>query len=423
MKIDNSFGNPTGYSSFYQFWSDCSLSCGGGFQTRITECRDSQGNVVDSSLCGNTLQLSRKCNVFECPTYPVSLNFTQSLLTTGTPYQINWVGGQLGGYVLLRLSTDPNRVHHYTSPYHPKISIPVNKKAYPFNPNEDTVLYFGLNSGSAIITIPEYQPVSDTYVLVISPADASGFEERPFLADAMMVGVTDYQPTLNFHIQIAVDIDEDVTFRLYGWFQANVTFHITGKSGEFVDRAVRDVLDPGQVETIVVSTESLRSLVLTSTRNDFKSTFVLNKLLTSVHTSGEMINSDGKKRLENVRVTNQTGVTTDCGSFTSCVTCTGYEFNECGWCASSSLCSASNLDGSPSDSMCNNDWYLDSSNCQGQIQPPTVTSSAVTFTIAAGTTFAGFCIGLFVAGVIHFALRNYQQDDLNIQDRRTVDVV
>ena len=54
----------------YSKWSDCTASCGNGFQTRKVACADSEGNEVEDAKCDPiTMTLMRTCNVGQCPTF------------------------------------------------------------------------------------------------------------------------------------------------------------------------------------------------------------------------------------------------------------------------------------------------------------------------------------------------------------------
>ncbi|KAF5279337.1 hypothetical protein FQR65_LT15410 [Abscondita terminalis] len=51
-------------------WSECSKSCGGGYQKRNAVCMDDHNNVIDSSMCSQQENISEQiCNAHKCPSW------------------------------------------------------------------------------------------------------------------------------------------------------------------------------------------------------------------------------------------------------------------------------------------------------------------------------------------------------------------
>jgi len=57
------------YSWVYGSWSSCSAPCGGGTQTNQAHCVSSGGATVDNSLCSGSSIISQPCNAQACPNY------------------------------------------------------------------------------------------------------------------------------------------------------------------------------------------------------------------------------------------------------------------------------------------------------------------------------------------------------------------
>jgi len=400
------------YSYFYQAWSSCSVKCGGGEQSRIVECRDHQGAVVDPSFCSDyTLKLTRNCNNHDCPNFPLSLLVQEGAILTGS-VNLSWAGGQVGGLVLLRISASKS-IHYYTSPFHGKVTFPADQRGYPYQEHEDYVLYFGPNNGSVIVDIPEFIPVSDTYVLVISPADVTGHEFRPLLASVVRVSVTKQTP-LQFMIQIAEKIDEDVTFRLFGWFEFNVTLRVTGDVGETVVLTTIS-MDPGNVSGVVVNTNKLQSLLLkTSTGlmgfglRDTKPTIL------TVNIIGSEIQSQRRAQSANPVGSNTTfiinaSIEYNCFKFPTCGTCSPHA--SCGWCQSSG-CQPVNLDNKPTIECHEKLWAYDIGDCKAVATASLVPAPNNNFLIfgTLGFSIMSFCLGLFVAAAVQFAVMKCREN-------------
>jgi FtsP/CotA-like multicopper oxidase with cupredoxin domain len=58
------------YDWFTGPWSECSVECGGGTQTRVVECQDCNGLAVSGALCTGTMPISSQaCNTEPCCDY------------------------------------------------------------------------------------------------------------------------------------------------------------------------------------------------------------------------------------------------------------------------------------------------------------------------------------------------------------------
>ena len=72
-KVSNVFTKVSGqwkpsysYSWSIGAWSACSVSCGGGTQSRVVTCVRNDGKTVEDSLCGSKPVTSQVCNTQAC---------------------------------------------------------------------------------------------------------------------------------------------------------------------------------------------------------------------------------------------------------------------------------------------------------------------------------------------------------------------
>lgn len=72
-KVSNVFTKVSGqwkpsysYSWSVGAWSACSVSCGGGTQSRVVTCVRNDGKTVEDSLCGSKPVTSQVCNAQAC---------------------------------------------------------------------------------------------------------------------------------------------------------------------------------------------------------------------------------------------------------------------------------------------------------------------------------------------------------------------
>ena len=71
VKVNGAWHNIWSYNWNIGGWGNCSVSCGGGTQTRTVNCRRNDGQTVADSLCtkyvGSKPATSQRCNTHACP--------------------------------------------------------------------------------------------------------------------------------------------------------------------------------------------------------------------------------------------------------------------------------------------------------------------------------------------------------------------
>lgn len=91
--LTQSCSDTSGCTYSYTNWgsySGCSVSCGGGTQSRTRSCQRSDGVTVDCSFCGGVCSSSQSCNTQSCYTWNYYSNFN-SASSSHVPCSTVWM--------------------------------------------------------------------------------------------------------------------------------------------------------------------------------------------------------------------------------------------------------------------------------------------------------------------------------------------
>jgi hypothetical protein len=146
------------YSWSLGSWSTCSLTCGGGTQTRSVTCqRDDGATVADTACTTPKPTTSQTCNTGACTTVP-STGWTGSFLTDRRimtipypgiyPTKGVWLTDPVTGFRVTRAADKSELIGDYNN-YRSPMSLIVYSRYTPVNTTGEFYVVHGDNSTSA----------------------------------------------------------------------------------------------------------------------------------------------------------------------------------------------------------------------------------------------------------------------------------